>query len=135
TAMTSGSLIKTSVFATVGFYDESLFMDYVDYDFCLRLWEQGWKIIRADDVFLIHHLGTEQANAFLGLRIITRTHSASRRYFIMRNRMAIYRRYAFSSPLWCLHDFVWIFIELAKVILFEGDRPAKLRNVLRGFVD
>jgi rhamnosyltransferase len=135
TAMSSGSLIRTSVFASAGFYDESFFMDYVDYDFCLRLGEQGWKIIGTNNAFLIHRLGTAQINAFLGLRFTTRTHSALRRYYIMRNRITVYRRHAFSAPLWCLHDFLWIFLELAKVILFEADRPAKLRNVLRGVVD
>jgi rhamnosyltransferase len=135
TAMSSGSLIRTSVFASAGFYDESFFIDYVDYDFCLRLWEQGWRIIRANNAFLIHRLGAAQINSFLGLRITTRTHSALRRYYIMRNRMTVYRRHAFSAPFWCLRDFAWIFIELAKVILFETDRPTKLRNVLRALVD
>ena len=50
-------------------------------DFCLRLWEQGWKIISANDAFLIHHLGATQVNSLLGLRITTTTHSAWRRYF------------------------------------------------------
>src|SRR4051812_16282083 len=41
TAMTSGSLIRTDILATAGFYDETFFMDYVDYEFCLRLEKHG----------------------------------------------------------------------------------------------
>ena len=53
----------------------------------------------------------------------------------MRNRMRIYRRYAFSSPLWCLYDFVWIFLEMTKIVLFEKEKAAKFWNIIKGFVD
>ena len=34
TLMTSGTLVKASVFAECGNFDESFFMDYVDHEFC-----------------------------------------------------------------------------------------------------
>ena len=135
TAMTSGSLIKTEVFEQAGFYDEGFFMDYVDYDFCLRLWRRGWRLIRAERAFLVHRLGLAEAHSFLGFRVTTKSHSAWRRYYIMRNRVIIFKRYAFSSPLWCLHDFFWIFLELTKIILLEQEKGSKFRNMLRGFAD
>jgi hypothetical protein len=53
----------------------------------------------------------------------------------MRNRLIVFRRYASSSPTWCCYDFIWIFIELTKIVLFEGEKLAKLRNVFRGLMD
>jgi rhamnosyltransferase len=135
TAMTSGSLIKTGVFAQAGFYDESLFMDYVDYDFCLRLWKQGWQIIRAQRAYLLHRLGAAETHSFFGLKVTIKSHSPWRRYHIMRNRIIVFRRYAFSFPGWCLHDFSWIFLELTKILLFENEKAAKLRQVARGIAD
>ena len=135
TAMTSGSLLRADVFAKEGPYDEDFFMDYVDYDYCLRLYRRGWKIIRANESFLVHRLGLAERHSFFGLSVTTKTHSPWRRYHIMRNRFVIYRRYALSSPLWCLYDFVWIFLELTKIILFEKEKGLKFRNMARGLLD
>src|SRR5262249_15664843 len=105
TAMTSGSLLSARVFAQEGPYDEHFFIiDYVDYDYCLRLYRRGWKTIRANRSFLVHRLGLAERHSFLGFSVTTKTHSPWRRYHIMRNRVVIYRRYALSSPLWCLYD-------------------------------
>jgi rhamnosyltransferase len=135
TAMSSGSLIKTDIFQKVGFYDEGFFMDYVDYDFCLRLWQQGWKLIRARQAFLLHRLGLARTHRFLGMKITIKSHTPWRRYHIMRNRVIVFRRFAFSSPLWCLYDFSWIFLELTKILLFEPEKLTNLRLVLKGIAD
>jgi rhamnosyltransferase len=135
TAMTSGSLINTAIYPTVGFYDEGMFIDYVDYDFCLRLGKRGWKLLRAHRAFLLHQLGSAESHQFLGIKISIVSHSPWRRYHIMRNRVTIYRRYAFSAPLWCLHDGAWVFLELTKILLFEGEKYAKLKNMVKGITD
>jgi rhamnosyltransferase len=135
TAMTSGSLMKTSIFASAGLYDEAMFIDYVDYDFCLRLGKRGLKLIRAHDAFLLHRLGASESHSLMGIKLSIKTHSPWRRYYIMRNRVVVYKRYAFSAPLWCLHDFIWIFIELTKILLFETAKGAKIRNMVKGLAD
>jgi rhamnosyltransferase len=135
TAMSSGSLIKTEIFHQAGFYDEGFFMDYVDYDFCLRLWKQGWKLIRARHAYLLHRLGVAQGHRVAGLQVTIKSHSPWRRYHIMRNRIIVFRRFAFSSPLWCLYDFGWIFLEFTKILLFEKQKMANFRNALKGIAD
>jgi rhamnosyltransferase len=130
--MTSGSLIRTDIFSREGFYDESFFMDYVDYDFCLRLWKHGWKLIRANQAHLLHRLGVPQTHSILGLKVRTKSHSPWRRYYIMRNRMIVFQRYAFSSLGWCLYDFFWIFLELTKIVFFEKEKAGQLRATVRG---
>ena len=134
-AMTSGTLLRTDIFAQAGFYDETLFMDYVDYDFCLRLQKKGWRLIRANRAHLIHRLGLAEPRSVLGLKRTTKTHNAWRRYYIMRNRVLVYRRYGFSFPLWCLNDIMWIFLELTKILAFEEEKGDKLRNIFKGLAD
>jgi rhamnosyltransferase len=134
TAMTSGSLIRTEVFAKLGGYDEDLFIDYVDYDHCLRMQAAGYRLRRANRVFLQHRLGTPQKHRLLGREIAIKAHSAWRRYYITRNRLLVYRRYALQFPRWCLHDFGWFFLELGKVLVFEADKLTKLRNILKGLI-
>ena len=131
-AITSGSVIRADMFGAVGFYDESLFIDYVDFDFCLRLQKSGFKMLRANGVWLKHRLGTLESHRLLGLPVTIKSHRPWRRYYIMRNRFLMYRRYAFSSPGWVIVDFGWIFLDLTKIVLFEDLKLAKLRNVAKG---
>jgi rhamnosyltransferase len=132
TAMTSGSLIRTEVFTRLGFYDEAMFIDYVDYDHCLRAQAAGYRLLRANRVLLHHRLGAAQKHTVFGREIAIKVHSAWRRYYITRNRILVYRRYALRFPRWCLYDFGWSVLELGKVLVFESDKLAKLRNMLQG---
>lgn len=134
-AITSGSLIKAEIFTTVGFYDDALFIDYVDADFCLRLQKHGFKILSATSVVLGHELGTKQTRHLPGIQISFRIHTAWRYYYIMRNRLVLHRRYLASSPWWVLHDFLWMLLELGRIIGLENDRRPKLRAAAHGIRD
>lgn len=130
--ITSGSVIRADAFGLIGFYDERLFIDYVDFDFCLRLKEFGLKVLQAEKVWLKHRLGTPESHRLFGIRITIKSHRPWRRYYIMRNRILMYRRYVLSSPGWVIVDFGWLFLDLAKILLFEDSKMAKLRNVAKG---
>lgn len=134
TVITSGSVIRASTFAEAGFYDESLFIDYVDFDYCLRVKRQGYRILLIDSVPLVHHLGKLEAHRLLGFPVTIKSHRPWRRYYIMRNRFLMYRRYGLSFPGWALVDFGWLFLDLTKILLFEDQKVAKLRNVFKGIV-
>jgi rhamnosyltransferase len=56
-AMTSGNLVKTSIFAEVGFFAEDFFIDYVDHEFCLRCNQRGYVILQSCRSVLAHSLG------------------------------------------------------------------------------
>ena len=45
TTMTSGNLVNIAIAQAVGGFDDSLFIDYVDHDFCLRLRAHGYRIL------------------------------------------------------------------------------------------
>jgi rhamnosyltransferase len=133
--MTSGSLIRADVFAKVGFYDEAMFIDYVDFEFCLRLQRGGFTIVNAPQVTLCHELGAVQTRTLLGWRISVRVHSAWRYYYIMRNRVVLLLRYGWAFRRWALRDASWIPLELGRMALLEDQRGAKLRCALRGLWD
>lgn len=52
--ITSGSLVRVEDWLRVGGWDESLFVDYIDFDFCLRLRKAGREIV-VDHRFVLHH--------------------------------------------------------------------------------
>ncbi len=134
TVMTSGSLLKTSAFTHADF-DESLFMDYVDHDFCLRMRRYGRRIIQATSAILAHQLGSPSLHRFLGKPFLTSNHSSSRRYHNARNRLVVYRKYLTSEPSWVLADFLGWAREMLKVALVETNRKEKLLSVVRGIRD
>lgn len=55
--ITSGNLVNTKVFDKIGFFDEGLFIDMVDTDFCMRLYRENIKMIKVYDAVLFHSLG------------------------------------------------------------------------------
>lgn len=58
-ANTSGSLIDLTAFLACGGYNEKLFVDWVDFEFCLRLREHGYRIVISPDAYLLHDLGLQ----------------------------------------------------------------------------
>lgn len=55
--ITSGSYTRIRSWEQVGKFDDYLFIDLVDNDFCKRLVHSGWKILRMNDVELNQEFG------------------------------------------------------------------------------
>jgi rhamnosyltransferase len=134
-ALNSGSLITANVFEKAGYYDEALFIDYADADFCLRIQKYGFKILRVDGVVLKHDLGTKQTRNFFGIRLSFRIHAAWRYYYIVRNRLVLYRRFFSANPLWVLRDARGLLWELPRIAILENGRQEKLSAVFKGIRD
>jgi rhamnosyltransferase len=128
----SGSLFSRSALKDVGLFDESFFIDYVDFEFCLRLRKRGFRIIEATRAPLNHCVGTPTVHTFLNKTCLVFNHSPVRRYYAARNRLRIYKRYFFSDPRWIGHD-MWSWCkEIIKLALFETNRLEKLAYMARG---
>jgi rhamnosyltransferase len=133
-AHTSGCLIKSEIIGQVGLYDDDLFIDFVDMDYCLRLKKQGYKILRAMQVVLHHELGSKQTRKLLGLEISFRDHMPWRYYYMTRNRLLLFRRFYLVSPRWVCVAIVFFLYELAQLCI-EPDRGKKIRAMWSGFCD
>ena len=131
----SGSLFSRSALQEVGLFDESFFIDYVDFDFCLRLRKRGCRIIEATAAPLYHRVGTPTVHTFLNKTCLVFNHSPVRRYYTVRNRLRLYSRYMFSDFAWICHDLWSWFKEILKLALFEENRFKKLAYMARGCWD
>lgn len=79
----SGMFIPSSIMKLVGFKQESLFIDWVDIEWCWRATNQyKLKLYVTGDVEINHTLGDTNV-AFLGKKVILR--SPFRHYFMIRN--------------------------------------------------
>ena len=103
--ITSGNLLRKEVFEKVGFFDDSLFIDLVDTDFCMRLNEKGIKMIKIRDAVLYHSLGESKTIKGILGSFNTSNHSALRRYYMTRNRFYIWEKYKIKMVLRGYNDY------------------------------
>jgi rhamnosyltransferase len=135
-ARTSGSLMPAWVFAECGWFVEELLIDQVDYEYCLRLRSRGYLIAECAGATLRHTLGAPSVHRLFGVRLFgTTNHSAARRYYLVRNRMWMLRRYWGEFPRWCVDACVATVKESVKILLVEDCRWSKLRHTALGVRD
>ena len=135
TEITSGALTKAKVYKDVAMYDEKLFIDLVDHDFCLNLNKKGYKILQVNSAVLVHNLGESEKKKVLGVTMIPTNHSALRRYYMSRNRHYIWDKYKEDFPKWVLTDKRRFITENLKIILFEDNKIEKFKYIKMGIRD
>jgi rhamnosyltransferase len=134
--ITSGALTRLDVLIDVGMFRDSLFIDCVDTEFCLRLARQGWVVVQSRNAILHHSLGdTLVRKVGFGRIVTTPNHSPLRRYYIARNRLWLWRTYFWSYPRWAVSDILFMGWDLLGVMLIEPDSLKKLRFTILGFGD
>ena len=134
TEITSGALTKADFYKNQ-LYDEKLFIDLVDHDYCLRINSMGYKIIRVNSAILIHNLGESIQKKILGITITPTNHSALRRYYMSRNRKYIWNKYRGTFKEWVIKDKIRSLNEIVKIIAFEDEKLNKLKMIKSGLND
>jgi rhamnosyltransferase len=132
TAFTSGSLMNLEAFDKAGPFDEKLFIDYVDHEYCLRLRKISYKIVRLNSVYCDHQLGNLLARRIFGFIIPITNHSSIRHYYRTRNRIYVASIYFKEFPAWVATDIIRFFYETLIVILFEHQKKEKIGMILKG---
>ena len=89
----SANIIKLSVWEEVGGFDETLFIDEVDFDFCIRIRMAGYYITRFNTLYLNHSLGNKKFTIFPKVTY----HNGKRLFYIIRNKLIENRRYRFVN--------------------------------------
>jgi len=81
--ISSGTFMRVAALTDVDGFDESLFMDLVDHEICLRLRRRGWRLMRARDLVMRHRIGAGPVARFGPLTL--RRHPFWRRRLMWRN--------------------------------------------------
>jgi rhamnosyltransferase len=133
--VTSGALTELATWRALGGFDEDLFIDYVDTDYCLRCRLAGRTIAVSVGAHLAHHLGRREARKWVGRTFYPTHHSPLRHYYVARNRVRMIRRHALREPHWFLFDCAAAALWLFRVLAFESAKAKKLRAMLLGTWD
>lgn len=133
--MTSGNLINLEIYKKIGGFKDFLFIDCVDFDYCLNLKKHGYEIVQLNNAVLNHHLGNGKTYKFLWMKKSSSNHSALRRYYMVRNRHYIYDMYHDDYPFYCDLEIGRTKREAMKVILFEKEKVKKIKYMIKGYKD
>lgn len=135
TAWTSGSLLNLEAYKTTGPFNEALFIDFVDHEYCLRLNLAGYKIFKINRATLRHEIGDLKRHKFLWTTPVSSNHSALRRYYITRNRFHIASKFKGKFPDFFRDDLIIFCKELIVILLFEEDKNNKYKMIITGLID
>lgn len=133
TCITSGCFSNIEAWKVIDGYDESMFIDSVDFDFCYRIRKNGYGVIQVKNVHLLHELGNSKKRKFLFWYIDVTSHSAFRKYYIAKNNVY----YPYKNHLW-LHFIrgnlrnIWL---IMIVLLYESDKNNKIHAIIKGWKD
>ncbi len=130
----SGMLIPVSVLKQTGLMDESLFIDNVDLEWGFRAQQCGFPLYGVCDAILEHHLGDKVVEIKLGKGVRIYQHSPLRQYYMMRNRIILYKK-TYSPPAWIIQDFFRMMLKLIFVVLFFPNRSANVVMIYKGIRD
>ena len=132
--ITSGSMVNLSLVEKVGGFDENLFIDEVDFEYCLRSVYKGYQIIQFTNIFLHHQLGmTGFHPSIKNLKKTERVlHSPTRIYYMTRNFFYVKSRYKkiFADEIKIREKILWN--RLKNNILYNPKRIEVLKYVIEG---
>lgn len=133
--MTSGNIISLEAYQKIGGFKDWMFIDAVDFDYCLNLRDHGYDIWRLPQVELKHNLGDVVFKTFRGKRYYGLNHSPVRRYYIVRNRHYFCDMYEERYPGFCNAERQSTKVEVKGILLCEKQKIRKLLAMFRGYLD
>lgn len=131
--ITSGSLTNVNSWKAVGGFDEWMFIDYVDNDFCTRLLMNNFKIIRVHDAILTQRAGEMKFKNFLSKKILITNYSEVRNYYISRNLIYYIRKHK-KNINWSRELTTFLYTQFLKLI-FERNKLRNIKSFLKGIRD
>ena len=135
--MTSGNLLNLSLVEKIGMFDEDLFIDCVDHDYCLRAKLSGLDVFQAKNCSIEHEVGTPYNGSFLWGCIKRRfhIHSPKRMYFIVRNSLYMNKKYRNAFPEYMSIHNKEVFHKISKTLRYGNNRALCLKYIIKGYLD
>lgn len=133
--ITSGTLTSLPVWRELGGFDESLFIDSVDTDYCLRSRRMGHDIAVSVSAILHHKLGRREERSLLGMHFFPMNHSPLRQYYIARNRVVVLRRHGLALGHWAVFELLVGIYWPLRMLCFEQQRWRKTKAIMLGLWD
>lgn len=134
--ITSGSIINTKICKQLNGFDEKLFIDYVDFEYCYRCVTAGYKVIKFSNIYMNHSIGVKtQAGYFSTFKKTHRSiHSPMRVYFMVRNFLYVSTKFKKVLPQEIGQRKSELIVSLKNNILFSGKFFEVIKAILKGYL-
>jgi rhamnosyltransferase len=132
--ITSGMLVRRSVFDEVPGFREDFFVDCVDSDFCLRVRRTGRRVVRDAALVLPHSIGSGRDHRLGPINVRVLHYPAWRHYWIARNGLVLSREFFGTERGFVLDNALFMARWLLVTTLFDERRAASVPAVLRGLL-
>lgn len=129
--ITSGSLTSVKTWKEIGGFDNYLFIDEVDNDFCYRLKKDGYHILIISDAIMNHQIGKTRVLTLLGRKVFIRNHSAMRKFYITRNRLYLDKKYYGHIK---VRTVLMTIMFIVKTLIFENEKLDKFLASNKGII-
>lgn len=132
--ISSGSFYPIDLFEKVGLFDEGLFIDHVDTEWCLRAASLGFRCFGMREMIMEHSLGDSGVRLWLFRWRFQPLHKPFRLYYIVRNSLLLYRMR--HVPLkWISGDVLRLVRLLVMYLLFSPQRAQAIKYYFKGLAD
>ncbi len=131
TCITSGNLVLVDAWKKVKGFNNKLFIDMVDDDFCYRLRRAGYNIARINQCGYLHELGNDLIKVkVFGREKTVFAYSPMRKYYTARNVRYMIRTY----KLGIFNEYSsYLFKRVVGTLLYEKNKIKGLRAYLKGY--
>lgn len=130
--ITSGSIIDINISRGLNGFDENLFIDCVDFEYCYNAAEHGYKILEFGDIIFNHQLGETKIRKLFWKHYERHEHNAIRRYYITRNNIYLLKRYKGKRNFARFREAMRAFWG---ILLWEENKIPKMNAWVHGFKD
>jgi rhamnosyltransferase len=132
--ISSGSVISRGAFMRLGQFDESLFIDHVDTEYCLRALARDVPLYVVPSLILAHRIGAKRRHRIGPFQMSAMHHPWYRRYYGARNAVQLGIRYGMRFPVAVVPSLLTVW-QVMQIVLCEQDKRVKLKGILLGVAD
>ena len=135
--ITSGCILSLNVAVAIGYFDESLFIDEVDTEYCYRAITNGYRIIKLNHICMQHQIGDISFKRSLKNGELTKRslHSPIRIYYIVRNYLYVNKKYKSKFTIERARVRKGVFVSLKNNLLYSNERIKVVANIFSAIKD
>lgn len=140
--ITSGSMVNLAAWKAVGGYDERLFVDWVDDEFCDNLRSHGYRLLRTYETSILHELGHQEyawsapggddsGKAYVSRAYYRQNYPAWRWRDRARSQTITIHKYGWSRIGW-EERYYFLRATIGRILLLEGNKIICFKAVFDG---
>jgi rhamnosyltransferase len=132
--MTSGSALSLHAYEECGPFEDKLFIDHIDNEYCFRLRRHGFRILQLAHLSLEHALGELETTNLIGFNFKFTTHKPFRSYYFVRNGLYVGFKFILFSPTFLPLMFFQFWKDVVKALLFQHEKALRLKMMFLGLL-